>query len=390
MRVLCVSPYLSLVYGGTARVVQEIARSLGELDVQVDVITTNANGHETLDVPLDQWLENPTHRVRYFPCWHRYDLVLSTSLLSWLSRHVQDYDIVHTHTLFSPLLTLVHAICRKRQVPYAMTPHGMLEPWAMANKAWKKDFYFNWFEKPALQHASLIQAIALPEQKSLEALQLNQTVLIPNGINPRNFQNLPSAQIFYQAFPSLQGKKLLLFLGRLDPKKGLDLLAPAFARALTEFPDLHLVIAGPDSVGFLPTVQQYFSASNCLDAVTFTGMLAGELKYSALQAAQVYIAPSYSEGFSISILEGMAAGLPCIITNTCNFEAARQVAHIVPPNIDAITTALLNTLRSPQESAQMGFNARQFTLKNYTWPAIAQELVDTYEQHKRSAARIPV
>lgn len=382
MKILMVIPYLASAYGGTSQVVQSLANTLGQLNINVDVVTTNAEDSQTLSVPINQWISEHHYRVRYFSSWHRSDLVFSPSLIQWLVEHIQHYDIVHTHTLFAPIVTLTHAICRIHQRPYIMTPHGMLDSWALAYKAWKKRVYYACFEKSALECAKSIQVLSLSETEQVNQLGHLQTTFIPNGIHPQEFERLPSVELFYQHFPELKGKILILFLGRIDPKKGLDLLAPAFANVRTTFHNIHLIVAGPDSINFTPTVQSYFADRNCLDAVTFTGMLSGSLKYAALAAANLYVSPSYSEGCSMSILEGMASGLPCIITTECNFpEAAKHgVAHVVNPNPNAIETALMTCLHHPSEAKDMGERARQFIFENYSWDQIASKLKLEYSR----------
>jgi glycosyltransferase involved in cell wall biosynthesis len=381
MKILCAIPYLGKSYGGTSKVVTEIAQKLGSSYCDLDLITTNANDRELLDVPLSIWLTNIDYRVKYFPCWHRSDLIFSFSLIKWLFKNVTDYDLVHTNTIFSPLISLVHGICKLKKVPYIVTPHGMLEPWALSYKAAKKRYYYQLFEKPILQQANAIQTLASLEAEKVQNLGFQQTVIIPNGIDRNEYQTLPNPQLFYQRFPNTRCQKLILFLGRIDPKKGLDLLAPAFAKAYQKFPDIHLIVAGPDSINFMPTATKYFQDANCADAVTFTGMLKGELKLAALAAANIYVAPSYSEGFSMSVLEGMASGLPCIITTGCNFpEAAMaQVAHVVNIDLESIANALINCLENPQQAKEMGSKARQFVFDNYTWDIAAKKLVKVYK-----------
>ncbi|HTL88172.1 MAG TPA: glycosyltransferase, partial [Leptolyngbya sp.] len=180
--------------------------------------------------------------------------------------------------------------------------------------------------------------------------------------------------------PALRGKTLILFLGRVDPKKGLDLLAPAFAQAYAQFPEAHLVIAGPDNTGFLPTARSYFEQAGCLEAVTFTGMLTGELKHAALAAAALYVAPSYSEGFSLSVLEGMASGLPCVFTTGCNFPEAAiaNAAEVVEVDAIAISKAMQRQLADREAAIALGQRAQQFIFQHYTWDQIAAQLVQSY------------
>ncbi len=381
MKILILTPYVGSSYGGTSKVVKELAQATSSLGISVDLVTTNANSFGKLDVPLNVWIKEDCYKIKFFPCWHRHDFIISFPLINWLINHVVDYDLVHTNTVFAPLVLVAHWVCQWHNVPYVATPHGMLEPWTLSYKAWKKGFYYSLFEKPALQGASAIQVLANSEANNIKSLGFKYFVVIPNGIHPQEFQPLPEPEVFYQQFPATRNKTLILFLGRIDPKKGLDLLAPAFAKVHKQFPQTHLVVAGPDSIGFMTTVQSYFIQAGCLDAVTFTGMLTGSLKYAALAAASLYVAPSYSEGFSMSVLEGMASGLPCVITTGCNFPeaATAKAAHVVDINADAISNALIQSLSAPQQARAMGDRAREFVFQNYTWDRAAEKLVRVYQ-----------
>lgn len=301
--------------------------------------------------------------------------------MRWLAFQLKNYDLVHTHTAFAPIVSFTHWLCRLYGIPYITTPHGMLEPWALSYKARKKRLYFNWIEKPGLKGAGAIHAIATPESEHIKALGFPQTVLVHNGLHSQGYEVSADPRLFYQHFPATCDKTIILFLGRIDPKKGLDLLAPAFAMVKARFPHAHLVVAGPDSIGFMPAVEEYFSQAGCLNEVTFTGMLTGELKQAALAAASAYVAPSYSEGFSMSVLEGMAAELPCVITTGCNFPEAAiaRAAHVVDIEAQAIGDALILCLQNKADAGALGRRARDFIFKNYTWEQSAEKLVHIYE-----------
>ena len=381
MKLLIVVPALGLVYGGPSKIAVELAQSLGDLGISVDLVTTNANGSVSLDVPLYTWIAEKSYRIKYFPYWNIGDYKINFSLTKWLFRYVADYDLVHTIAVFSYPVLAAHWACQLHQVPYVMNPQGMLEPWALSYKAGKKRFYYAFLEKPALQRASAIQMLASTEAERIKPLNLKAPlVVIPNGIHRQDFEKLPNPELFYQKFPDTRNKTLIIFLGRIDPKKGLDLLAAAFGKVHAQFPQTHLIIAGPDNIGFLPTAKNYFTEAGCFDAVTFIGMLTGSLKYAALAAASIYVAPSYSEGFSMSVLEGMASGLPCIITIGCNFpEAAMaKAAHVVDINAEAIANALMQCLKHSQQAKAMGNHARQLILEQYTWERIALNLIEVY------------
>ena len=383
MKILIVVPAIGSVYGGPSKSVLELAKRVAKQGVTVDLVTTTANGETQLDVPKFQWIEEEDIRIKYFPYISWGDYKFSFSLTKWLYKHVRDYDVVHTNAIFSLPNIPAYWACQKYNTPYLVTPHGMLESWALSYKASKKKLFYNLLEKPALNKASGIQVLATPEKNSVEILNLTAPLfLIPNGIYAEDFISLPSSSFFFDTFPETKNKQLILFLGRIDPKKGLDLLAPAFAKINQQFPNTHLVIAGPDNVGHLPIAKKYFQKLECLDKVTFTGMLTGEMKYSALASANIYIAPSYSEGFSMSILEGMASGLPCIFTTACNFPEAQEakVAKVVDVNEEEVTKALFWCLSHPQEAKEMGLKAKEFILNNYTWDKIAKNLILVYEK----------
>ncbi|MEH1836071.1 MAG: glycosyltransferase [Nostoc sp.] len=381
MKILMVIPALGNIYGGPTKIVIDLAESVGKLGVSVDIIATNANGFTTLDVPLNKWIAKKNYRVQYFSYLIFLDYKFTWSMTKWLFHNVSDYDIVHTNAIFSYPVLAAHLACQFRIVPYIATPHGMMEPWALAYKGWKKKFYFTLFENPLLQKANAIQMTASTEARHINTLNLKTPlVFVPNGINSTDFESLPSAELFYEQFPNTRNKTLIIFLGRIDPKKGLDLLATAFAKAHEKFPETHLIVAGPDNTGFLPTAESYFSEAGCKDAVTFTGMLTGAIKYAVLAAANIYVAPSYSEGFSMSVLEGMAAGLPCLITTGCNFPEAAEAkaASVVDINVTQIANALIGLLQDPIQAKNMGDRARKLICENYTWDRIASKLISVY------------
>lgn len=381
MKILVVIPALGSIYGGPSKCVLELTQALSYRGVNVDLVTTNANGCDSLDVPLNRWIEKDNYRLQYFSYWAFKDYKISWSLTKWLWNNVNNYDLVHTNAIFSYAILSAYWACQKNRVPYIITPHGMLEPWALSYKAWKKKFYYALLEKPALNRANAIQMLASTEAQRIKSLKLKTPfAIIPNGVHRRDFEPLVSSELFYQQFPETKNKQLIIFLGRIDPKKGLDLLANAMGKIHLKFPEAHLIIAGPDNIGFLPTAKQYFADAECLDKVTFTGLLTGQLKYSALSAANIYVAPSYSEGFSMSVLEGMASGLPCVITTGCNFpeSAEANAAYVVDINAEKIADALTKCLQHSEEAKAMGERAKKLILEQYTWDSIAAKLIDTY------------
>ncbi|NJK52903.1 MAG: glycosyltransferase, partial [Leptolyngbyaceae cyanobacterium SU_3_3] len=124
-------PAVGLVYGGTSKSFYfELAQSLGDRHLQIDVVTTNANGSTNLEVPLCTWQQEQSYRIQYFPRWQFNEYKFSYSLTTWLFGHVTDYDLVHTISLFTYPVAIAHWICQLKKIPYMTSPHGMLDPWA--------------------------------------------------------------------------------------------------------------------------------------------------------------------------------------------------------------------------------------------------------------------
>ncbi len=381
MKILLVIPALGPVHGGPSIIVPALASALARQGPTVDVVTTDANGLARLDVPTHIWCQEKGYRVRYFRRLGRSEYKVSISLLIWLVRHVRDYDVVHAALLFDfPILACAVA-CRLRGVPLVLNPQGMLEPWALSHKRWKKWPYYLLIEKPhVLRAASAIHALTLNEARNIAALGLGKPIfVVPNGVDLD--QDDASAEEFFKAFPAGRGRRLILFLHRIDPKKGLDLLAKSFASVHKQFPDTHLIVAGHDLIGFWPIAHSFFKSRQSDAAVTYVGMLSGKMKRAAFATASLFVAPSYSEGFSMSVLEAMAAGLPCVITTGCNFSeaAAAGAAVEIPIDADALAAAISKLLDNPLEARLIGQRARRFIQEAYTWSNVATKIASVYD-----------
>lgn len=382
-KALMIVPALSMVYGGPSLTSIGLASALCDQGVKMDIATTNADGASNLDVPLNEWIPKDNYRVRYFPRCGPWEYKFSPMLARWLWDNVRHYDIVHTTSVFNFPVLAAAAICQARGVPYVINPAGMLEPWALAYKAWKKRGYYVLFERPRLQHAGAIHCLSVPEAQRIVDLGIRSPmVIVPNGIDPAQVAAKGDPEVFFGRYPALRGKTILLFLHRVDRKKGLDLMARALASVRARRPDLplHLVVAGPPTGDFLPVAQAFFEQAGCSEAVTFTGMLGGAMKDAAFAAAQIFVTPTYSEGFSMSVLEAMAAGLPSVLTTGCNFPEAEVAgaAIITPIASEPFADGLVRLLSDPDAARAMGHKARSLVLDRYTWEQAARRTVDIY------------
>ena len=284
-------------------------------------------------------------------------------------------DLVHIHGIWQAHCAAAGGICRRANKPFLASAHGMLEPWALRNKRWKKSPYSALVERRNLRAAACLRALTESEISDYRRYGLSvPAALIPNGID------LPSSldpAAFYLKYPGLAGKRLVLFLSRVHYKKGVDTLCRAWASVARDFPNAHLVVAGPDFEGTLAKVEALVAKLHLKDRVTFTGMLGDADKWAALAAAECFVLPSHSEGFSVAVLEALAASLPVIVTPGCNFPEVAQTGcgRIVAPEVEKIACALRTLLNcAPQERAAMGRRGRELVESRYAWPAIGARM----------------
>ncbi|MCP9493192.1 MAG: glycosyltransferase [Pyrinomonadaceae bacterium MAG19_C2-C3] len=383
MRVLHVVPSLNLELGGPSRVVPELTRALAAHDVTTEILTTTCEPGNSANITTTCTDGVTTHGVHV---GQYSSFIFSLALTKWLWHNAPAYDVLHLHTVFAYPTLIASRIARRLNRPYIVAPHGMLEPWCLSYKAWKKRPYMRLVERRTLGRASSVQALSADEERNIKVLDISRlrTFVLPNGINADDFTVLPEREIFEQAFPQVRGKRIVLFMGRIDPKKGVDLLVRAFARVRQANPaqGTCLVIAGPDLIGYQATIENLVRDAGLQEHVVFTGMLDGELKLAALGSANVFALPSHSEGFSMAILEAMAAGCAVIISEACNFSEVGTAGAglVIKTNVEDLTHALTRLLADDASRGEMGERGRTLVVESYDWMIIAEKLKTIYGQ----------
>jgi glycosyltransferase involved in cell wall biosynthesis len=260
-----------------------------------------------------------------------------------------------------------------------ISAHGMLQPWALRNKRWKKAVYGAILERSNLQRATCLHALTPTEAQEYRAYGLNNPIaVIPNGVN------IPESiypDVFLNQFPHLRGKRLLLFLSRIHYKKGLDVLCKAWTSVAKKWPDAHLVLAGPDFENTQSSMEAFVAAAKLQDRVTFTGMLQDRLKWSALQAAECFVLPSYSEGLSVSVLEALGVGIPVIVSRQCNLPEVQECGcgWVIEPNSQDLAVALNDCLNSSKAAVyQMSVRGRTLIREKFSWEVVGRQMSELY------------
>jgi glycosyltransferase involved in cell wall biosynthesis len=280
----------------------------------------------SLDSPNAPWLgDSPVTTHALGPGRGSYGY--TSKLVPWLKKRRGDFDVVVIQGIWQYSSFGVWRGLRGSAIPYFVFPHGMLDPWFRKTyplKHLKKMLYWPWAEYRVLRDAQAVLFTSEEERRlareSFLPYRCHEKV-VNYGTAPPNVDLHGAQELFLTRFPHLRGKRLLLFLGRLHEKKGCDILIEAFAAAAGSQGSgepLHLVMAGPSEVAYLALLKMQAASMLPESAITFTGMLSGDLKWGAFAAAEVFILPSHQENFGIAVVEALACSTPVLISNKVN------------------------------------------------------------------------
>ena len=282
-----------------------------------------------------------------------------------------DRVVTHGHGLYVYPNFAVGRLAWRRGQPLVYHPHGMFEPWILARSRLKKQVAHWLFENANFRQARLWRALTSKEADQIRARGITAPIVVfPNGVEAA------ALQIAGGQRPAA-GRRQILFLGRLHPKKGLPLLVAAWAALGRAAADWEIVIAGPDELGHRAEVEAQVRAAGLGEAVRFIGPVAGAAKVACLLAADVFVLPSHSEGFSVAILEALAAGLPVVATRACNFPGLTSsgAGWECEPTAESVTGALALALAAGDDARrQRGELGRRLVVENYAWPRLAADL----------------
>ena len=390
LNILHLTPYYAPAYpfGGVTRAVEGMARALAARGHSVTVLTTDAlSPTERYSGALDT-LQDGVRVVRVRNLWRRGQLNLSIPLgMGHIARDLlADADMLHVHEFRTAENLLVTPTTAKLGIPIALSPHGTL---TLTTGRGALKSVWDRLLSPAVARR-IAAVIGLTAQEAAEARAVwesfgisdsTQFAVVPNGINPDEFTNLPGRESFRARY-GLGDALVCLFMGRLHARKGVDLLARAFQTA--NIPDARLVIAGPDE-GMLSVLQSLLD-----DRIIITGYLAGADRLAALAAADIFCLPATGEGLSMAALEALAAGLPVILSPGCNLpEAADYGAGvIVEPEVEPLAAALRNLLTSA-DRVRMSDAARRLVRDQFTWDSVSTQLEAVYRAMIGSKFNIP-
>jgi len=380
MRVLHITPGLPDC-SGPAEVALGLCTALAAKGLDVTIFTTNF-GREK-EVLLECPYDYQGFHVHYFPLSKPRRYFYSPILAQTLKRCITQFDIVHIHGIWLYPTAIAAYYCRKHGIPYLIRPRGNLEPYALHQKVIKKKIYGWLIERRNLNNAAAIHFLNEKEAEGGTQFGLQAPiVIIPNGTDPLDERKLQSLRgRFRLRYPELSGKQIILFLGRINPIKGLDRLCEAFVKVVETVPQSRLVLVGPDNGGFSNQLKHLLKKEGLINYTIFAGTLVGEDKLAALVDSDVFCLPSYQEGHSIALMEAMVCGLPAIVTPEVKFHDLEKYSAGIRTSGSGedIATGIIALLQNREMRKQMGLQARTLILSKYTWDKVSEEIVKTYE-----------
>lgn len=384
MRILHILPSLSPKQGGPTQAALNFTYHLRQHGIDAEIATTNDDGSNFLDVALHQRIEYQQVPVWFFPRMARIKAFMpSFGLTQWLWQHIADYDLIHTHYLFSYAPTVATAIARRRNIPYIVRTIGQLHPWALNQSRLKKQIYTSIIERHNLNRAAAIHCTSAGEAEDVRnfGIQQTSTITLPLGVNqPANISQ--AKQKLRQIYNISAQTPIVLFLSRLHYKKRPDLLIQALNKLATQDFDFHLILAGSGESDYENQLKNLVASNGLAKRTTFTGFVTGTDKELILQGSDIFVLPSFSENFGIAIVEAMAAGLPVIITPGVQIAPEIDQAKaglVVEGELDALTNAIAQLLTSPNLRYQLSENGKKLVNSRYCWSAIAQNLASVYQ-----------
>jgi glycosyltransferase involved in cell wall biosynthesis len=317
-----------------------------------------------------------------------YDRFLPLTLIRWLQANVHHYDLVVVECIWGFHLFATWVVLRRRRIPYVVFPHGMLDPWFKRTfplRHLKKWLAWPWAMYPALRDARAVLFTCEQERRlARESFWLYRCkeVVVPFGSAGIPLPTHDYAKAFLSLLPALRHRRFLLFLGRVHPKKGPDLLLRALAvlqrQGLWDPAANCLVMAGPATAGYASNLQRLSDELGISDSLLWTGMLQGDEKWGAFQAAEAFVLPSHQENFGIAVVEALSASTPVLLTHSVNIspEIAADGAGLVEkdtlPGIICLLTSWLQ-LAEPARQA-MARQARLTFERRYTVAGYASAL----------------
>lgn len=282
-------------------------------------------------------------------------------------------DLVHIHTFLSAWTDRACSVARSHGKPYFIQDRGKLTPSILAHRYWLKMAYLRLRGLSLLRGAAAVLPLTSPVATAIRRMDPRiKCQVVTNGLDPAEYDQVPG--------PSPLNSPYIFYIGFLDPRKNLDLLIRAFAKIAGQIPEWKLALVGSDDYGLQPALQSMASELGVKDRVVFPGHVSGATKLAWLHHAGFFVLPSAGEGLSVAMIEAMACGLPCLISEGCNYPeiSVTHAGEVVELNDDSWSAQILRYATDTRLRNETSRNARSRFMSEHTLDGVAQRLEETY------------
>lgn len=374
--------------GGPYAAIKDLAIRLSNKGMEVSVLSpipkdyNQENLYREIPASLNVTYIREGFLSRIFPSFSR---EWETVIKDMLPR----IDLVHAHGVFDYYTFVTSRFSTYK--PMIISSHGSIMNYALStNRHVKKYLYLNSIVKSIIRKASVIHLLSHYEKEEfLNVFKANSEELkykirlVPNGVNLEEFKNLPSKGSFKQRYSVLKDKRYIIFLGRINAIKGLDILVGSFKKLAIIDEDLYLVIVGPDNEGYGERVKKWLKDAGLLGRSVFTGMLTGRDKLEAFVDAEAFVLPSYSENFGIAVVEAMACGIPVVISNKVGVYKeieGNKAGIVVETDPERLFIGIKTLLDNDEARREVAQNGKKLVEEYYNIDKVADKMIKTYQE----------
>lgn len=357
---------IDITSGGPARSVTHLIRSLSRTDGNLNIVLHTGKSEK----PIVSSFETENIDLKFYDYNHLGRLKSLSKVLS-----LKQIDLLHGHGLWQLPVHQMSRYAQKHNIPYVITPRGMLEPWSLTQSKFKKEIALTLFQGKDLRLASCIHATAKLESDNIRALGYkNPIATIPNGINLDEFP-------VYEK--QISKKRKVLFLSRIHAKKGIELLIKAWEdldAVITEGWEVEIVGNGDET--YIESLKNLINSLKMEEVITISKPVFGEAKLQKYKNASLFVLPSYSENFGIVVAEALASKVPVITTKGTPWEELNSYhcGEWIDIGQEPLKASLVKMLsKSPEELQELGNNGRKLIEKTYSMEAVANQMGQLYE-----------
>lgn len=387
MKILHISPsyYPAFKYGGPIQSVHLLNKFLVKKGVKVDVLTTNAGIGEDENIRLNDWIIIDECRIKYLNYYGYEHYNFSIQFIFELKKIIVNYDLVHITAVWNFPVLVGSYFCRIYKIPYIISPRGTIYPETMnMGLSLFKRIYFLLIARHYLNRTAALHFTSEDERKKvMDSYNLkSDAFVIANGLDLTEVKKDYPRKLI-ESFGIHKKMKYLLVLGRLDKKKGFDILIPAVKEIISQREDLYLVIAGNSQTSYLNVIKQMILDNSIKNKVIFTDEVSGDVKWALYYFAEIFVLPSYSENFGMVVVEAMACGTPVVISNKVGIHKEveqNEAGIIVEANSERVKYGINKLLNNDYTRLMVSKKGKELVEMLYDIDKVVILMIDTFNK----------